>query len=149
MYFQIESLILNQKNAKAFLFDLDGTIVITDDIYFNVWFSILKRYNIELTNDIFQKFIQGNNDKYVINSLLPNINIDLKELSKEKDSIFIENINKIKLVEGIENVIKSIKMHGHNCCIVTNCNRIVADLITTFIKIEKYSTIKKIYTFFL
>jgi beta-phosphoglucomutase-like phosphatase (HAD superfamily) len=149
LYFQIESLILNQKNAKAFLFDLDGTIVITDDIYFNVWFSILKRYNIELTNDIFQKFIQGNNDKYVINSLLPNINIDLKELSKEKDSIFIENINKIKLVEGIENVIKSIKMHGHNCCIVTNCNRIVADLITTFIKIEKYSTIKKIYTFFL
>jgi HAD superfamily hydrolase (TIGR01509 family) len=126
------------KNAKTFLFDLDGTIVITDDIYFNVWFSILDRYNIELTNDIFQKFIQGNNDKYVINALLPNIDLDLKELSNEKDFRFIENINKIKVVEGIENFIKSIKMWGHNCCIVTNCNRIVADFIVKFIKIEKY-----------
>ena len=126
------------KNAKSFLFDLDGTIVITDDIYFDVWFSIFEKYNIELTKSVFQKFIQGNNDKYVINLLLPNIGLDLKELSNEKDTKFIENINKIKLVEGIENTLKNIKMQGHNCSIVTNCNRTVADLIIKFVKIEKY-----------
>ena len=44
-------------NTYAFLFDLDGTIVLTDDIYFEVWREILSFYNIILTHDIFNKYI--------------------------------------------------------------------------------------------
>jgi hypothetical protein len=36
-------------NTHAFMFDLDGTIVITDEIYFDVWYKILCKYNIQLT----------------------------------------------------------------------------------------------------
>ena len=46
----------------AFLFDLDGTLILTDDIYFEVWSEILQIYNISLTPEIFKKYIQGNND---------------------------------------------------------------------------------------
>jgi len=124
-------------NTHAFLFDLDGTIVITDDIYFDVWSEILISYNIILSKELFVKFIQGNNDNFVKNTLLKNINLSLIELSKLKDELFIKNINKVKIIDGIYNIIKQIKIHGHKICIVTNCNKNVANEIIKFINIDK------------
>jgi len=125
-------------NTYAFMFDLDGTIVITDEIYFDVWYKILHKYNIQLTSELFQKYIQGNNDKYVINKLLPHIDINLTELSKEKDEGFIECIHKIQIIDGIEQMMKNIKQMGHKCCIVTNCNRTVANKIVEQIGLIPY-----------
>jgi len=124
-------------NTHAFLFDLDGTLIITDEIYFNIWYEILSKYNIVLNDEIFTKFIQGNNDKYVLNTLLPNINISLYELSNLKDELFIQNIHKIKIIDGLSHVISNIKMLGHKVCIVTNCNRKVANEIIKYINIDK------------
>ena len=124
-------------NTYAFLFDLDGTLVITDEIYYIVWSNILFNYNIILTNEIFNNFIQGNNDKYVSNILLKNININITELSKLKDKIFLENIDKIKIINGIYDLINHIKFLGHKVCIVTNCNKQVANEIVNKINISK------------
>lgn len=125
------------KRTSLFLFDLDGTLVITDDIYFDVWEKILKEYNIYLSEEIFKKFIQGNNDKYVLNTLLKNMNVSLNDLSLLKDSLFIKNISKLKLVPGVHNIIQKIKELGHKICIVTNCNRVVAEEIVKLINIDK------------
>ena len=121
--------------THAFLFDLDGTIVITDEIYFDVWQEILIKYNIVLTKEIFSSFIQGNNDKYVLNTLLKNIDLSLKHLSTLKDDLFIKNIDKIKIIDGIYDIIKQIKLASHKICIVTNCNKKVATKIIKYIKI--------------
>lgn len=123
-------------NTFAFLFDLDGTLVVTDDIYYDVWKQILINYNITLTKEIFEQFIQGNNDKYVINSLLKNIDISLTELSELKDSLFIDNIHKLKIIDGIYVIINQIKLAGYKICIVTNCNKNVAKKIVDIICIE-------------
>ena len=72
------------------------------------------------------------------NTLLKNINIDLTELSNLKDELFIQNIDKIKIIEGIIEFMKLIKKYGHKICIVTNCNRIVANEIINYIKITEY-----------
>jgi len=124
-------------NTYAFLFDLDGTLVITDEIYYDVWHDVLFKYNIILTKEIFQQYIQGNNDKYVLNSLLKNINISLNELSQLKDKLFIENIHKLKIIDGIYDVIKEIKLSGYKLCVVTNCNKQVANEIIKYIHIDK------------
>ena len=123
--------------TNFFLFDLDGTLVITDDIYFEVWEKILQQYNIFLDKELFKKFIQGNNDKYVLNTLLKNIKISLKELSELKDKLFIENISKLKGIPGLHGLIKQIKLFGHKMCIVTNCNRLVSEEIVKKINITK------------
>ena len=126
------------ENTYAFLFDLDGTLVITDEIYFDVWYEILLKYNILLTKEIFSNIIQGNNDKYVISVLLKNLVVDLNELSNLKDMLFIKNIHKIKIVEGVHDIFHQIKMTGHKMCIVTNCNRNVVNEIIKYIGINKY-----------
>jgi beta-phosphoglucomutase-like phosphatase (HAD superfamily) len=117
------------------MFDLDGTIVLTDKIYFNVWSTILSSYNIVLTDEIFKKYIQGNNDNYVIKTLLNNININIDTL---KDKLFLENIDKIQVVDGIHTFMQTLILNNHKCCIVTNCNKITAEAIIKHIQIDTY-----------
>ena len=125
-------------DTYAFLFDLDGTIVITDDIYFDVWYELLIKYNITLTKELFNNYIQGNSDKYVINTILKNVDISMNELSILKDNLFIKNINKIKINDGIHNLLNEIKIAGHKACIVTNSNKNVANKIIEYINIDKF-----------
>lgn len=126
------------EKTHAFLFDLDGTLVISDEIYLDVWKNIVKEYHIEMTMDIFKRYIQGNSDKYVMNTLLFNSKIDVTELSALKDEGFIENIFKIQIVDGTIDFLNQIREKGHKCCIVTNCNRRVAEKIVDFIGITRY-----------
>lgn len=120
----------------AFLFDLDGTIVKTDKIYYEVWKEILINYDIILDKNIFNNYIVGNNDNYVKNTLLKNKNILLNELSELKDNLFIKKIDNIIVIDGLYDIINKIKMLGHKLCIVTNCNRKVAEKIIDYINIK-------------
>ena len=121
------------KNATVFLFDLDGTLVITDKIYMNVWKEILAQYNIELTYELFNKYIQGNSDDKVVNTLIPNANV--VSISERKDTLFIENINDLIIIDGAVDFVRGL---GHSCSIVTNCNRTVSQKIVDMCGLTKY-----------
>jgi len=121
--------------THCFLFDLDGTLVNTDIIYYNAWKQILQKYNIELSENIFKKYIHGNNDETVIQTLIPFVNENISEL---KDSIFIENLKDIIIISGAQLFLKRLVELGHKCCIVTNCNRKVAEQITHYCGFDKY-----------
>ena len=124
------------ERTHVFLFDLDGTLVITDAIYYDVWHEILATYNILLTQEIFKGIIQGNNDKYVMNALLVNVDVGLQRLSEWKDRLFLQNINKLEIVQGAREAIQKIRQEGHLLAIVTNCNRLVAETIIRHINID-------------
>lgn len=117
----------------AFLFDLDGTIVLTDTIYYDIWKKILSEYDIELTPELFKNNIFGNNDNYVINILLSDKNLTIQEVSKMKDELFLNNISSISLIPGVDVCLRNIKKHGHKICLVTNCNRFVAENIINYL----------------
>lgn len=127
----------------AFLFDLDGTLVNTDEIYYDVWKTILLEYKIYLTHEIFKTHIHGNSDSKVCTTLIPHItangNTNISNISILKDNLFIQSLDKIKLIENSVNFIKYLKSQGHLCSIVTNCNRIVAEKILQHI--DLYTTI--------
>lgn len=125
--------------THGFLFDLDGTLVQTDDVYLEVWKQILQNYNIECTKECFSQYIQGNNDTYVTSTLLKGTNINVSYVSTLKDTYFIQQIDKIKIIKGALSFIHTIKEHGHKIAIVTNCNRKVAEEILKFTNINLYT----------
>jgi beta-phosphoglucomutase-like phosphatase (HAD superfamily) len=126
-------------NQNIFLFDLDGTLVLTDDIYLEIWKTILNSYNIHLTYEIFKNYIQGNDDSSVLNKLLPNKkNEILKDISHLKDDLFKQNINKISIIKGVIDFFVFLKNNNHKIGIVTNCNRVTAELILDHINIRSY-----------
>jgi beta-phosphoglucomutase-like phosphatase (HAD superfamily)/choline kinase len=126
------------ERTYAFLFDLDGTIVLTENVYYKVWQEILSNYNIVLSESIFSKCIQGNTDLYVLNSILENTGLSLQKLSEWKDRLFIQNIDQIEMIEGIQDVVSKIRENGHKLCIVTNCNRNAAVAILKHIRLYPY-----------
>ena len=130
------------KKINVFLFDLDGTLVLTDDIYYEIWYEILLKYNIYLDNSIFKNYIQGNTDMNVIKKLLPNMNININEISELKESMFNKKIEKIKIIDGSVEFIKELKKYGNKIAIVTNCNRINAENILK--KIQIYNIIDEL-----
>jgi beta-phosphoglucomutase-like phosphatase (HAD superfamily) len=127
-------------NTHLFLFDLDGTLVLSDDVYYHVWKKILQKYNIHLTPEIFNNYIKGNNDQAVIKNLCLNQN-EMDSISKQKDNLFIENIEHIQIIEGVIDLFKKIKLNGHKIGIVTNCNKNVANLMLTKTKINNYTDV--------
>lgn len=120
----------------CFLFDLDGTLIISDHIYIEIWKEILIKYNIIVDETFFKIHIQGNSDNDVITKLLPNINV--KEISELKDTYFYNHLSKLKIIDDSIEFIKFIKSKGHKIAIVTNCNRITANNIIEYINIKNY-----------
>jgi beta-phosphoglucomutase-like phosphatase (HAD superfamily)/choline kinase len=118
-----------KERTYCFLFDLDGTLVHTDKVYYKVWEKILKEYNIHLTDDIYRKFIYSNTDIYVKNSLLKNINITVDEIMEKKDNYFSNFIDDIEIVAGALEFMYTLKSLAHKISIVTNSNRKTAELI--------------------
>lgn len=125
-----------KERTYCFLFDLDGTLVHTDKVYYKVWEKILKEYNIYLTDDIYKKFIYSNSDIYVKNSLLKNINISVEEIMEKKDNYFSEFSGDIEVVNGALEFIKTLKSFSHKISIVTNSNRQTAEFIIRIIGID-------------
>jgi HAD superfamily hydrolase (TIGR01509 family) len=126
-------------NQLSFLFDLDGTLVKTDNIYYKVWKEILLQYNIELTEYIFEKCIQGNNDVYAMERLQIDTNIyKVEDISKKKDELFEKYINEIIIMDGAVDFIKKLKSLGYYVCIVTNCNRKTCISILEYMGLNKY-----------
>jgi len=123
------------ENTFCFLFDLDGTLVNTDKVYYKVWKQILNKYNIDLTEDIFQKYIHGNSDETVIKTLIPMANDDISEW---KDRLFIENLSDVLMIDGALLFMKKVAELGHKCSIVTNCNRNVAKNIVEYFRFDRF-----------
>ena len=122
----------------TFLFDLDGTIVDTDEIYTDVWREILKPHSIFVDEHFFCKNIQGKSDEHVVQELIPSSNV--KDVSKQKDSLFLKNIQnkKIKIIQGVIEFIKKAYANQIRMAVVTNCNRAIAETILSSLNIINY-----------
>lgn len=125
------------KRTLICLFDLDGTLVLTDNIYKDVWKTILKQHNIILDNELYNKYIYGKTDKLVANTLLKcNDYFIINQISMIKDELFINQLSKIEIVEQALEFITNLYKNGHKVSIVTNCNRKVAESIISNCKLQ-------------
>lgn len=121
-----------------FLFDLDGTLVLSEDIYFKAWSELLQEYNYSLTKELFKTYISGNNDENAAKNLLKDKKFSLDKISKQKDKLFIKNLSEINIIDGVEIMLKQIIKNGHKLAIVTNCNREVSENIISFLNLTQY-----------
>jgi len=126
-------------HQMSLLFDLDGTLVKTDEIYFKVWSTILSDFNVTLTHEMFESCIQGNTDTYAMKRLqISNTLYNIDNISKQKDELFSKYIHDIKVIDGVYSFIKGHKKLGYHICIVSNCNRQTCEDIIKYLKIDKY-----------
>lgn len=124
------------------LFDLDGTLIQSDDIYFNVLQQILSKYRLELSQELFEEYIQGQNDYNALAQLFPSCYSKiLSDFSALKDELFckhLETHKQLKVVPGALEFIEQVRLKGYKIAIVTNCNRPVAEAILDYLGITRW-----------
>ncbi len=122
---------------NVFLFDLDGTLVDTDDVYLYIWNQILQEYNVIVDKTFFEKHIKGKSDSNFLKSLIPAITDDeVASISKQKDELFLQNIDQIQLYEGVTHFIEQLQ--NSRIAIVSNCNTIAASNILKQFALESH-----------
>ena len=127
-------------NTKILLFDLDGTLVNTDNIYIEVWSDILKEFNLNCDKIFFNYFIKGKNDICFLKYLKCHITkeeIDI--ISKKKDELFIKKIINDNSKIMFDDVSYFFEKNKNNkIAIVTSCNKSAAEFIIEQCGLKKY-----------
>ena len=127
-------------NTKILLFDLDGTLVNTDNVYIEVWSDILEEFNLNCDKIFFNYFIKGKNDISFLKYLKFDITkeeIDI--ISKKKDELFIKKImnnNSKILFDDVSYFFEKNK--NSKIAIVTSCNKSAAEFIIEQCDLKKY-----------
>ena len=125
-------------NNYYLLFDLDQTLVNTDNIYIEVWSILLNDYNINCNKEFFNYFIKGKNDFNFLKYIISNItNDEISEISRLKDELFIKKVkDKNILIDGVIDFFEKNK--NNKIAIVTSCNKKAAQYILNITGLEKY-----------
>ena len=123
------------------LFDLDGTLVNTDNIYCEVWNELLSDYDLTCNMYFFNNFIKGKNDALFLKYLIPNISSnEITNISFKKDELFIKKIETNRpqiLIVGAYEFIETYK--NNNIAIVTSCNKKSALYILQYTNIYQFT----------
>ena len=105
----------------AILFDLDGTIVNTDPIHYQVWREILLDYDVEIDEKIYQSRFTGRLNPEVIHEILPHLSPEEGEkLAEEKEVRFREKAPQLKPMQGFSHLIALTQRYGIKRALVTN-----------------------------
>jgi HAD superfamily hydrolase (TIGR01509 family) len=137
-YFSLGTPELVRKFEYIFLLDLDGTLVDTDDLYTEIWNELLLNIiNKTITKDYYNKNIKSKCDNDFLKSIISNITIsEINEISQKKDELFLNNINKIKLFDGVIDFLQ--ELNNSRTAIITNCNKLTVLNILNHFDIYKY-----------
>ncbi|MEC4818321.1 MAG: HAD-IA family hydrolase [Scytonema sp. PMC 1069.18] len=109
----------------AILFDLDGTIVNTDPIHYQVWQEMLTGYGINIDEKFYQTRISGRTNPQIIEDLLPQLSPeDNAKFAEDKEACFRQRArNILKPLNGFSELIAWTDAHQLKRALVTNAPR--------------------------
>merc|ERR1719313_2750987 len=111
----------------ALLLDIDGTLVLTDDIYFAVFTDLLAPYGYKVDKPFYEKNVHGKVDADVFQALMPSHYgpEELKAVSEKKDALFCAKARQlgVPIIPGLGEALAIAKEHGIRCIAVTNAPR--------------------------
>ncbi len=115
---------------KAILLDLDGTIVNTDHLHYQVWQDILQDYGIEMDKTFYRRHISGRQDSAIVEDILPQLSKTAGEqLAEGKEARFRELALSLKPLGGLLDMLSWIDTHKLPTAVVTNAPRANAKLM--------------------
>lgn len=111
----------------ALLFDLDGTMLMTDDIHREVFVDLMVPHGIEVTEDFYMSHVHGRLNTDFFAEFLPHLE-DPQGLSDHKESLFRERLPRpYPAMPGAERLIERAQAEGWALAVVTNANRLNAE----------------------
>ncbi len=126
------------ENAKALIFDLDGTIVDSMPLHFQAWTETAKHFNFPYTEELFYKYagMPATRITEEINKL-NNLKLDAKEISRYKGERFLKLLKNLNRIEPITKIIEQ-NYGKKKIAIATGGRRVVAKKELEMTDLYKY-----------
>jgi HAD superfamily hydrolase (TIGR01509 family) len=127
-------------NLKAVIFDLDGTVILDEDIYTEAFRDVLAKYGIKEKRKKFHKGgigVKENWDVFIKRYDLKT-NKNSHELTKETLNVFIKHIDEVKVNPGFEGFVDELKNSGILTALATSSEREIVDELFSVFQIGKY-----------
>ncbi|NJL84307.1 MAG: HAD-IA family hydrolase [Chloroflexaceae bacterium] len=108
----------------AILFDLDGTLVNSDPVHYEIWRDILTEFGITIDPDFYKARISGGQNAAIIADILPQLSQpESLELAERKEALYRERGHQLQALAGLERILEWTEAAGLQKAIVTNAPR--------------------------
>ncbi len=103
------------------LYDLDGTLVNTDPLHFQVWQTMLRECGLEIDEAFYQAKISGRLNPAIVQDLLPHLSPpQQQQFIEQKEAQFRERAPQLTPLAGLMEVIQWATEQGLKQGVVTN-----------------------------
>lgn len=125
---------------KAVIFDMDGVIVDSEPMHIAAEKQVLLKYGVKITTDELRTYT-GTTAEFEFTDLVRKYKLDttVEELFREKETILFKLLEeKTQPIEGVIQLIKSLKNHGFKLGIASSGHRKLVDYFLQKLKIERF-----------
>jgi len=109
---------------SALLFDLDGTLIDTDDLHLNAYNQLLARWGKSMSLDYYKAHVMGFPDDMIFSGLFPQAPAtQYPELAAQKEAMFRAQLRETVPVPGVLRTLDYAQAAGIPMAVVTNAPR--------------------------
>lgn len=121
---------------KAFIFDIDGTLVDTAQLHINSWIRAFKEFGLDIPSDKIQSQI-GRRATEIAEAIVPkNKQDEVASIVEKKRLVFREYYPKIKPFPMVKELFELLNKNGIKLALATSTTRRDAEFYTEILSIE-------------
>lgn len=108
-------------NLVAILYDLDGTLVNTDPVHYQVWQTMLQTFGLAIDEAFYQAKISGRLNPAIVQDLLPHLSPpEQQQFIAQKEAQFRAQAPHLTPLAGLGEMLRWAKTQGMKQGVVTN-----------------------------
>lgn len=117
-------------DLRALIFDMDGTLIHTDDLHFNAYVGVLADEGIALERDHYDTQMSGRPNMEILRDLFPEFSDERhRELMNRKESAFRGSSESWETLAGLAEVLSWAAAQGIGRALVTSAPRENVDFL--------------------
>jgi HAD superfamily hydrolase (TIGR01509 family) len=127
----------------SFLFDLDGTLVDTDQAHFSAFGEVFAPYDVAIDWDTYRTKIMGAHNEAITTEFLGHVpKAEHAAIMERKEALYRDRVDVLETLPGATSLLRFAEEAGIRCAVVTNAPRLNADLVLGALKLaHRFATI--------
>ena len=124
---------------KAIIFDMDGVIINSEPVHFEVEQELLEKLGGKMSKEAHVTFV-GTTDHYMWSTLKEQFNLEpaVEKIIKMKKEMFIEKFDEIELMDNFKELMLSLYNDGYPMAIASSNNRKIVNKVVEKFGLSNY-----------